>query len=51
MRTAFHQVTITLPPPRSIDALRADPEFQEDGCEANVAAISFNAAGELVATE
>jgi hypothetical protein len=51
MRTAFHQVTIALPPPRSIDALRANPEFQADGYEANVAAIPFNAAGKLVATE
>jgi len=31
------------PPPRTIDELRADPEFQEDSSDAVVAAVPFRA--------
>lgn len=39
------------PEPRSIDALRNDPEFLEDSREAIIAAIPFEPAQRLVAAE
>lgn len=41
-----HDRTKTAPKPRTIDELRADPEFREDAADAVIAAIPFRAKAE-----